>query len=86
MGTDKVAFAGEQWEATGSDVLGSHVTFPLTFSPYFHVLVYTSKTKILIFNKTGRCIEQNFRYGNENIECVSNCKYLGIWFSSSGSY
>ena len=48
--------------------------------------VSTSKTEILIFNKAGRLIKQNFRYGNENIECVSNCKYLGIWFSSSGCY
>ena len=48
--------------------------------------VYTSKTKILIFNKAGRLIKQNFRYGNGNIECVSNYKYLGIWFSSSGFY
>jgi hypothetical protein len=47
MGTDKVAFAGEQWEATGSDVLGSHVTFPLTFSPYFHVLVFRSFFPVL---------------------------------------
>jgi hypothetical protein len=48
--------------------------------------VNTSKTKILIFNKAGRLIKKNVRYGNENIECVSNYKYLGIWFSSSGSY
>ena len=48
--------------------------------------VNTSKTKILIFNKAGRLIKHSFRYGNENIECVSNCKYLGIWFSSSSSY
>jgi hypothetical protein len=48
--------------------------------------VNTSKTKILIFNKAGRLIKHSFRYGNENIECVLNCKYLGIWFSSSGSY
>jgi hypothetical protein len=26
MGTDKVAFEGEQWGATGSDVTGSDVT------------------------------------------------------------
>ena len=48
--------------------------------------VNTSKTKILIFNKAGRLIKHSFRYGNENIECVSNCNYLGIWFSSSGFY
>jgi hypothetical protein len=35
--------------------------------------VNTSKTKILIFNKAGRLIKHSFRYGNENIECVSNC-------------
>jgi hypothetical protein len=26
MGTDKLAFEGEQWGATGSHVTGSHVT------------------------------------------------------------
>ena len=45
MGTDKVAFAGEQWGATGSDVTGSHVTFPLTFFlriffPYLFPVVF----------------------------------------------
>jgi hypothetical protein len=36
--------------------------------------------------KAGRLIKHSFRHGNENIECASNCKYLGIWFSSSDSY
>jgi hypothetical protein len=43
-------------------------------------------SNIISYAYIGRLIKQNFRYGNENIECVSNCKYLGIWFSSSGSY
>ena len=50
-----------------------------TYCKDWCLTVNTSKTKIRIFNKTGRHIEQTFRYGNENIECVSNCKYLGIW-------
>ena len=60
-------------------------------------LIHTVKTGVslstqvklkffFIFNKAGRLIKHSFRYGNENIECESNCKYLGIWFSSSGSY
>lgn len=57
-----------------------------TYCKDWCLTVNTSKTKILIFNKAGRLIKHSFRYGNENIECVSNCKYLGIWFSSSGSY
>ena len=57
-----------------------------TYCKDWYLTVSTSKTKILIFNKAGRLIKHNFRYGNENIECVSNCKYLGIWFSSYGSY
>ena len=57
-----------------------------TYCKDWCLTVNTSKTKILIFNKAGRLIKPSFRYGNENIECVSNCKYLGIWFSSSGSY
>ena len=52
-----------------------------TYCKDWYLTVSTSKTKILIFNKAGRLIKQNFRYGNGNIECVSNCKYLGIWFS-----
>jgi hypothetical protein len=57
-----------------------------TYCKDWCLTVNTSKTKIIIFNKAGRLIKQNFWYGNGNIECVSNCKYLGIWFSSSGSY
>ena len=57
-----------------------------TYCKDWCLTVNTSKTKILIFNNVGRLIKHSFRYGNENIECVSNCKYLGSWFSSSGSY
>ena len=59
-------------------------------------LIHTVKTgvslstqvrlKFLFSIRQADSIKHSFRYGNENIECVSNCKYLGIWFSSSGSY
>jgi hypothetical protein len=47
---------------------------------------YIRQCTSFLFTFTGSDVKQNFRYGNGNIECVSNCKYLGIWFSSSGSY
>jgi uncharacterized protein YmfQ (DUF2313 family) len=50
-----------------------------TYCKDWCLTVNTSKTKILIFNNVGRLIKYSFRYGNENIECVSNCTYLGIW-------
>jgi hypothetical protein len=44
------------------------------------------KTKILIFNKAGRHLSHKFVFQNNNLECVSRYKYLGIWFNNSGSF
>ena len=44
------------------------------------------KTKILVFNKAGRHIRLNFRYKEHDLECVQHCKYLGVYFSVSGSF
>jgi hypothetical protein len=56
----------------------------ITYCKDWCLTVNTSKTKILIFNKAGRLIKHSFRYGNENIECVSNCKYL--FFNSKDAF
>jgi hypothetical protein len=49
--------------------------------------VNINKTKIIIFNKGGHSIKKfNFLYGEENIEIVQNYCYLGICFSSCGSF
>ena len=48
--------------------------------------VNNKKTKIIVFNKAGRKILENFKFQNYDIDCVSNCKYLGIHFTASGSF
>jgi hypothetical protein len=44
------------------------------------------KTKIIIFNKAGRLLNLSFQLGNETLENVRSYKYLGILFSSSGTF
>ena len=48
--------------------------------------VNPNKTKVLVFNKAGRHICENFLYENKLVECVANFKYLGLHFSASGSF
>ena len=59
-----------------------------TYSVYcnsWKLKLNTSKTKVLIFSK-GRQRLYNFKFENENIETVSEYKYLGIFFNRSGSF
>ena len=44
------------------------------------------KTKFLVFNKEGKHLSHKFVFQNNNLECVSRYKYLGIWFNNSGSF
>ena len=44
------------------------------------------KTKVIIFNKTGRLMKDKFNYGDKVIECVKTYKYLGLEFSNTGSF
>ena len=48
--------------------------------------VNLKKSKVVIFNKAGRLIKNNFKFNNSCLECVSNYKYLGIHLSASGSF
>ena len=48
--------------------------------------VNIKKTKVLIFNKSGRQIKEPFYYKNELVETVSKYKYLGIIFQASGIF
>ena len=48
--------------------------------------INTKKTKVLIFNKAGRHISQKFIFNKDELECVSNYKYLGIQFNASCSF
>ena len=42
------------------------------------------KTKIMIFNKTGRHIRRNFYFGNSKLETTRQYKYLGFMITPSG--
>jgi hypothetical protein len=48
--------------------------------------VNISKTKILIFNKAGRHLKENFKFNTAPLEYVASYKYLGIYFTASGSF
>jgi hypothetical protein len=45
-----------------------------------------NKTKVIIFNKSGRMITRNFNINNQSIECVKTYKYLGIMLTASGKF
>jgi hypothetical protein len=45
-----------------------------------------NKTKVIIFNKSGRLITRNFNINNQSIECVKTYKYLGIRLTASGKF
>ena len=44
----------------------------------------TKKTKVMIFNKSGRHIRRNTYFGGERIETTRQYKYLGFMFTPSG--
>ena len=47
----------------------------------------TNKTKVLIFNKAGRVINNHrFVISGNVISCTNSYKYLGILFSASGTF
>ena len=48
--------------------------------------VNVEKTKILIFNKTGRLCNESFDFDNAQLECVQHYRYLGVYFSASGVF
>ena len=48
--------------------------------------VNIKKTKILIFNKAGRKISEKFSFQNNILECVQSYRYLGVYFTASGSF
>ena len=47
--------------------------------------INADKTKVMIFNKTGRFFRRTFRVGNEQIFSTNEYKYLGFLVTPSGS-
>ena len=48
--------------------------------------VNISKTKVLIFNKTGRHLKDNFHFDGNTLESVQTYRYLGVTFTPSGLF
>ena len=48
--------------------------------------VNLNKTKVLVFNKTGRLIKCPIYYEGKELESVDSYKYLGIQFAASGKF
>ena len=64
---------------TKLDILGKYCDdWCLTVNP--------TKTKVLIFNKAGRLIQNKFIYKEYILDCVQHYKYLGVYFSASGTF
>ena len=45
-----------------------------------------TKTKAIIFNKSGKIFRSEFKLGNQPIQVTDNSVYLGITFTPSGSF
>ena len=58
-----------------------------TFCEYWCLSINIEKTKILIFNKAGRLInDHQFNIFGNAISCTNTYKYLGVLFSASGTF
>ena len=59
----------------------------LYFCNKWDLCVNIAKTKVIIFNKTGRLLKKFiFKFGNVDIEIVKSYVYLGIPFVINGSF
>lgn len=58
-----------------------------TYCDMWNLKVNTDKTKVIIFNKSGKLLKGfSFSYETQLIELVTEYKYLGIIFKASGSF
>lgn len=48
--------------------------------------INTKKTQIIIFNKNGRLLSDEFNIGANRIECVKFYKYLGLVLTNTGKF
>ena len=48
--------------------------------------INADKTKVMIFNKSGRLVKEKFTLGDDLLENVNSYTYLGLEFVPSGSF
>ena len=56
------------------------------FSNKWLLKINTEKTKIMIFNKSGKLLKDGFTLGNVPLQNVNSYTYLGLMFVPSGSF
>ena len=57
-----------------------------TYCKRYKLTVNTDKTRIMIFKKGGRNIASRWHFGDKELEIVRSFKYLGIVFTTTGSF
>ena len=73
--------------ANSEESLQNSLNVLADYSARWKLTVNTTKTKIMVFRKGGRLPNNlSFKYNDSNIEIVSKFKYLGIVFTSGGSF
>ena len=73
--------------ANSSDELQTSLNLLYDYCQRWKLTVNVKKTKILIFRKGGRlCENMTFHYGVHDLEIVSKFVYLGLVFSTGGSF
>ena len=56
------------------------------FSDKWLLKINTEKTKVMIFNKSGKLLNDGFTLGNVPLQNVNSYTYLGLMFVPSGSF
>ena len=72
--------------STSKEGLQSHLDSLSSFCIKWKLNVNLSKSKVLIMNRSGRLITDNFSYQGTTLECVKMYPYLGIPITNSFSF
>ena len=74
--------------STSENGLQSNIDTVNTFCKSWGLAINISKSKIMVFSKSGRVPKDKFRYnlGGDEIEYVNNYKYLGVNLSNTGKF
>ena len=72
--------------STSSEGLQQRLNILNEFCQEWCLDLNVSKTKILIFNKAGKRIKDTLYYSDECLESVQHYRYLGVYFSASGTF
>ena len=72
--------------STSAEGLQQRISILETYCNDWCLKINIKKTKVMVFNKAGRIMQCKFKLQNNHIECTPCYKYLGTYFSASGSF